>query len=299
MVSIFHFIIALLIEQHKTGICWNLADVKLKFYLYLVTGEERYNWGSTHKILLNSFKNSSVTKRIRLHKPRFVPRAANSAKTFNSALCILNLRRVRSTVLKRCLSCDFAGAVYLKHWINISISVFLFRRTGLLCHSYHWAGSAYNSQHPFMAVAFCGAACIFVSSDYSLCSGFICFTFRSVLVFFHKSSIVCSNNKKENCTELSRIVFNFSTDSATSDSAKSKVNHSVKWCNDKLLKSARYSITLWWLLYEIAYMQIYVGFFDLSGNAHKKTATYSLTRYLESIDGPFSNEVPVVLLFFR
>lgn len=68
--------------------------------------------------------------------------------------------------------------------------------TGLLCHFCHWADSAYNSRHPSMAVAFCGAACIFVSSYSPLCSDYLNLrylfapTFCSVLVYFHTSSIV-------------------------------------------------------------------------------------------------------------
>lgn len=116
-------------------------------------------------------------------------------KKMKIKLCMLFTGAYRVQSWKGLSAAVLQGCV-LGHWINISISVLLYlEELGSFAISVIWADSAYNSRHPFMAVAFCGAACIFVSSSYPLCSDYLfCYlfalTFCSVLVFFHTSGIV-------------------------------------------------------------------------------------------------------------
>lgn len=116
---------------------------------------------------------------------QFVVRTANSLE--GSTLCI-SFRYKMWDIIFKGLQASLLLDLLFRKW---TLAFVLFS-TGLLCHSYHWAGSAYNSQHPFMAVAFCGAACIFVSSDYPLCS---CFEFCFHILFcacpLHKFCTVC------------------------------------------------------------------------------------------------------------
>lgn len=126
------------------------------------------------------------------------------------------------------LSCCFAGAIYLKHRINISISVFYLEEQGSFAIPIiELVLPTIHSILSWRWLSVVQLASLWALTIHSVLV-FICFTFCSVLVFFHKSSIVCGNREKiaQNWTEL---FFIFPTDSATSDSAKSKVNNFVKW----------------------------------------------------------------------
>lgn len=76
-----------------------------------------------------------------------------------------------------------------------------------------------------MAVAFCGAACIFVSSDYPLCSCFqFCFHICSVPVLLISFASFVEGSE---AWHPLNTLYLLPTDSATSDSTKSKVSCSA------------------------------------------------------------------------